>query len=167
VAKNAAKKAAVSLDRIDFRILEALRDNGRITRQQLSEKVTLSASACLERVRQMEDAGIIGGYTARIDFQKALSLSLYLVTIKLRNFKPGDDKRFESAIARSPQVLQVWAVMGPIDYVMLACAASAGDYEAFITGLLSSGAGDFDYVTYPANRTVKFESAPPMVQPGA
>ena len=66
-SKLPSRSAKPALDRIDLLILDALRDNGRITYQALSERVGLSARPCLERVRRLEQKGVIRGYTAQID----------------------------------------------------------------------------------------------------
>ena len=66
-SKLPSRSAKPALDRIDLLILDALRENGRITYQALSERVGLSARPCLERVRRLEQKGVIRGYTALID----------------------------------------------------------------------------------------------------
>src|SRR5687767_14746652 len=110
--------AAFELDRIDRRILAALQADGRVTNQALSERVALSPSACLARVRRLEEAGIIQGYHARLDpFTIDVGVVLFAeVTLKAH----GSEHlaRFDAAVADIPQIVEASHVSGDYDYLL-------------------------------------------------
>ncbi len=108
----------ITLDRIDRRILEVLQADGRITNQALSERVALSPSACLARVRRLERAGVIDGYMARLN---PLTLGPRLVVfaeIWLERHHPTNFAAFEAALAGIPEVVEASHVTGDFDYLL-------------------------------------------------
>jgi DNA-binding Lrp family transcriptional regulator len=110
--------AVPKLDRIDRRILAELQADARLTNQALSERVALSPSACLARVRRLESAGVIEGYHARLDpFAVGIGLVLY-VDITLEGHTPAELARFEAAIAAIPEVVEASHVTGVFDYIL-------------------------------------------------
>ena len=110
--------AAFTLDRIDRRILAALQADGRLTNQALSERVALSPSACLARVRRLEREEIIQGYHARLDpFRLDVGLVLF-AEITLKGHGPEELARFDAAIAALPQVVEASHVSGAYDYLL-------------------------------------------------
>jgi DNA-binding Lrp family transcriptional regulator len=110
--------AVPKLDRIDRRILAELQADARLTNQALSERVALSPSACLARVRRLESAGVIEGYHARLDpFAVGVGLVLY-VDITLEGHTPAELARFEAAIAAIPEVVEASHVTGVFDYIL-------------------------------------------------
>ena len=120
--------AAFTLDRIDRRILAALQADGRLTNQALSERVALSPSACLARVRRLERAGIIQGYHARLDpFRLDVGLVLF-AEITLKGHGPEALARFDSAIDALPQVVEASHVSGAYDYLLKVVVADMGEW---------------------------------------
>jgi len=110
--------AAFPLDRIDRRILATLQADGRLTNQALAERVALSPSACLARVRRLERAGVIEGYHARID-PFALDVGLVLFAeVTLKRHGAEDLARFETAVQEIPQVVEASHVSGPFDFLL-------------------------------------------------
>src|SRR5687767_13909688 len=104
--------AAYELDRIDRRILAALQADGRLTNQALSGRVALSPSACLARVRRLEQAGVIQGYHARLDpFMLDVGVVLF-AEITLKGHSTDDLARFDAAIAALPQMVEASHVSG-------------------------------------------------------
>ena len=120
--------AAYALDRIDRRILAALQADGRLTNQALSERVALSPSACLARVRRLERAGIIQGYHARLDpFQVDVGIVLFAeVTLKAHGAE--DLARFDAAISDIPQIVEASHVSGDYDYLLKVVVADLDDW---------------------------------------
>ncbi|RYE04492.1 MAG: Lrp/AsnC family transcriptional regulator [Sphingomonadales bacterium] len=107
-----------SLDRIDRKILRTLQAEGRIPNAALAERVALSQSACLARVRRLEQAGVIQGYHARLDpFRIEVGLVL-IVEVKLEGRQRDERQRFEEAILAMPQVVEASHVSGDTDYVL-------------------------------------------------
>lgn len=110
--------AAFSLDRIDRKILRQLQAEGRLTNQALSDRVALSPSACLARVKRLEEAGIIQGYHARLDpFSLEVGLVLF-AEVALKAHGTEDLARFDAAIATIPQIVEASHVSGAYDYLL-------------------------------------------------
>ena len=110
--------AAPPLDRIDRRILTFLQAEGRLTNQALAERVSLSPSACLARVRRLEVSGVIEGYHARLNpFVVDIGLILF-AEVTLRAHSPADLARFESGIQGFPQIVEASHVSGAYDYLL-------------------------------------------------
>ena len=110
--------AAFTLDRIDRRILAHLQAEGRLTNQALAERVALSPSACLARVRRLERAGVIQGYHARLDpFRLEVGLVLF-AEVTLKAHGPEALARFEAAVKALPQVVEASHVSGTFDYLL-------------------------------------------------
>jgi Lrp/AsnC family leucine-responsive transcriptional regulator len=120
------------LDELDRKILRELRKDGRISNTQLSEKVGLSASPCWNRVRQMEEGGVIEGYTVLLN-QKALGLP-ETVMIEVTLDKHDDDtfKQFGKALAAMPEVLEAYLLTGEYDYLIKVAVAGTEGYEQFL-----------------------------------
>ena len=102
----------VTLDRYDRHILQALQEDGRISNQDLADRIGLSPSPCLRRVRALEESGIITGYRALVD-AKALGLSLMaLIHIAMDQHTPERFKHFESQVADIPGVVECLLITG-------------------------------------------------------
>lgn len=108
----------VPLDRIDRKILLNLQAEGRLTNEALSERVALSPSACLARVRRLEREGIIQGYHARLDpFKIEVGLVLF-AEITLRAHASADLARFVDVATLLPEIVEASHVSGPFDYIL-------------------------------------------------
>ncbi len=102
----------MNLDRYDQRILELLQQDGRLTNQDLADRIGLSPSPCLRRVRALEDGGIITGYRALVDARK-LGLTLTaLVHISMDRHTPERFANFEDKVAALPEVLECLLITG-------------------------------------------------------
>ncbi len=133
--------AAIALDRIDRRILAALQANARLTNQALSEKVFLSPSACLARVRRLERAGVIQGYHARLDpFAIDVGLVLY-AEVTLKGHSSDELARFEQMINSLPAVVEASHMTGAYDYLLKVVAADMAEWIRIAEELASSGIG--------------------------
>jgi len=121
------------VDRIDRRIVEILRDEGRISWKELADRVHLAPSSVADRVRRLEAAGIIGGYTARID-PRALGRDVRAVVDV--GLPPGiDPADFEARLAQRDEVALAMYVTGPADYTIIVDCAGAEGLDAFIRWL--------------------------------
>jgi Lrp/AsnC family transcriptional regulator, leucine-responsive regulatory protein len=120
--------ANFSLDRIDRRILTALQADGRLTNQALSERVALSPSACLARVRGLERAGVIQGYHARLDpFMLDVGIVLF-AEITLKAHGAEELARFDAAVAAIPQIVEASHVSGDYDYLLKVVVADLREW---------------------------------------
>lgn len=126
-----------AIDAIDRKILDALHRNGRLTNAELSQYIGLSPSPCLRRVRALERAGIITGYSADIDEAKiGLTFSAF-VSVTLD--KQVDDAlvAFERAILDTEAVVDCWLMTGPRDYLLRVTTEDLAGFEALVTGTLT------------------------------
>lgn len=102
----------MELDRYDRQILQALQEDGRISNQDLADRIGLSPSPCLRRVRTLEETGLITGYRAQVD-AKALGLSLMaLISISMDQHTPERFKHFEAEIGNIPEVMECLLITG-------------------------------------------------------
>lgn len=102
----------MELDRFDRKILQVLQQEGRISNQELADRIDLSPSPCLRRVRAMEEFGIITAYRALVD-AKALGLSLMaLIHIAMDQHTPERFSHFESAVREIPEVMECLLITG-------------------------------------------------------
>ncbi len=120
------------LDEIDRKIIAALQVDGRMTAQQLADKVGLSASPCARRVRLMEDMGVITSYAAVIDQDLVdLPISVF-ASIKLERQRENELERFNAAIARWPEVVDCYLMTGQRDYLLRVVVRDLHAYERFL-----------------------------------
>lgn len=102
----------MQLDRYDRQILELLQQDGRISNQDLADRIGLSPSPCLRRVRVLEEAGLITGYRAMLDAKK-LGLSLMaLIGISMDQHTPERFANLEASIAEIPEILECLLITG-------------------------------------------------------
>src|ERR1700754_3799500 len=119
----------MKLDRYDKAIVHGLQLDGRMTNSQLAEMVNLSESACLRRVRALEEAGFIEGYAALINQQKAGCPVNVFVNITLDRQDETDLRRFEEAVRKIPEVMECYLMTGDYDYVVRVVVADTADFE--------------------------------------
>jgi DNA-binding Lrp family transcriptional regulator len=107
-----------TLDRIDYEILALLRNNARISNKEIARKVGLAASTCLVRIRVLESSGIITGFHAEIDpASLGVGIQAMIAVRLIRHFKPDVDA-FRSHALSLPEVVQLYHVAGPIDFLI-------------------------------------------------
>jgi len=120
------------MDEKDYQILRALQENGRLTNQELSERVNLSPSPCLRRVRQLEKSGAIRGYTALVD-QNAYGLPLTVfIRIKMERHAAELVRVFEDRIRDIPEIQDCYLVTGEADYLLRVVCRDLDAYERFM-----------------------------------
>lgn len=136
IAKDGGNPPGVRLDAIDRRILAALVEDGRISTLDLAEKVGLSATPCSRRIRQLEEAGVIKGYTAKVD-PAALGLSLcVVVSVRLARHGPDNHNQFMDAIKDRPEIVECLLVTGGVDYQLRVWVEDIEALRTFITTAL-------------------------------
>ncbi len=132
-----AKSANFELGAIDRRILKALQEDGRMTIQAIADRVGLSASPCLRRIRQMERAGVITAYSATVD-QNAVGLPVSVfVSIKLERQRAAELDRFAAAIRAWPEVMECYLMTGKFDFLLRVVCADLAAYESFLRDRLT------------------------------
>lgn len=122
----------ILLDRCSLAILAELLRDSRQTVQQISEAVGLSPSPCWKRIKDMEAAGVIRGYTAVVDAEK-IGLGLRVVVeANMAQHSEAHVRRFEAAVAASAPIVQCHSTTGESDYVMTVLAPDIKRYEQFL-----------------------------------
>ena len=139
----------MELDRFDRQILQVLQQEGRISNQELADRIGLSPSPCLRRVRSLEESGLITGYRALVNGE-ALGLSLTaLIHISMDQHTPERFNHFEAAVSEIPEVMECLMITGQsADYQLKVVAKDMVSYQELllnritritgVTGVLSS-----------------------------
>lgn len=142
-------------DKIDRIILTELQRNAQQPVAELALKAGLSASSCHRRVKLLEEAGVIRGYTAALD-RTALGLANeFFVEVSLSAQTEEAFERFEKAVQRVPEILECHLMSGQFDYLLRVTAADAADYERIHRSRISRLPGVQRIQSSLALRTVK------------
>ncbi|HVW92998.1 MAG TPA: Lrp/AsnC family transcriptional regulator [Devosia sp.] len=157
---SAPKPTSLRLDARDIKILGILQREGRISKAELAERVNLSATPCWERLRRLEEAGIIEGYGARISLKAFGPVTVVFVQIEIENHRHEDFVRFESAVAKTREIVECWAIGGGMDYMLRVVVPHLSDYQDLIESLLDQQIGIKRYYTYVVTSPVKNEPVP-------
>lgn len=120
------------MDARDRRIIRELQKDGRLTNQELAERVHLSPSPCLRRLRLLEEKGIIRGYTALVD-QQAYGLPVTVfIRIRLERHSRDAVREFERRVAGIDEILDCFLMTGDADYLLRVIVRGLDDYERFM-----------------------------------
>lgn len=125
------------MDEFDRKILKALRLNARIANNALAEAVGLSPSACLRRVRHLEQTGIIQGYTALVSGALPGEARFAMVQVELERQSEEYLARFESALRKHPEVQEWYLTTGDADYILRVQVSGIDEYGQFHREVLS------------------------------
>ena len=119
----------MTLDRYDKLILEALQEDGRISNVQLAHRVSLSESACLRRVRALEESGLIDRYVALVSQNESGLPGNVFVQIGLQREVESDLAAFEQAVRDIPEVMECYLMSGEFDYLLRVVVSDMADFE--------------------------------------
>ena len=119
----------MQLDKYDRAILEALQQDGRISNVQLAAKVNLSESACLRRVRALEDEGYIDRYVTLVNQSRVGLGGNVLVHIGLHREEQSELAAFEAAVRNIPEVMECYLMTGEFDYLLRVVVSDMADFE--------------------------------------
>ena len=123
----------MTLDRYDRLILEHLQADGRIANQDLADRIGLSPSPCLRRVRALEESGLILGYRALLDARKLGLTLMALVHISMDRHTPERFANFEASIAVLPEVLECLLITGQdADYQLKVAIRDMDHYQSLL-----------------------------------
>ena len=152
----------MKLDRYDRIILEALQHDGRISNVQLAARANLSESACLRRVRVLEDSGLIERYACLVD-QKAAGLSgNVFVQITLQREEERELAAFEAAVRDIPEVMECYLMTGEFDYLLRLVVSDMADFERLHRDALTRLPGVARVNSSVAIRTVQRKTELPL-----
>ena len=128
--------ASPQLDATDRAILNLLQHDGRLSNQELAQRVHLSPSACLRRVKALEEQGVIAGYVALLNPKAVGQHGTSFTIINLETMSNALLEAFEEAVRAEPQVLDCYYVAGSNDYLIRFSYRDAEDLERFHTQVL-------------------------------
>ena len=121
-----------ALDATDRAILEHLQRDGRIANVDLADAVALSPSSCLRRTKALEAAGLISGYHAELDRERAgLGLTVF-ISLKVAQHSRETSRTIETALTVIPAVVACYVVAGEADFLVEAVVPSLGEYERLL-----------------------------------
>ncbi len=147
----------MKLDRVDQAILVELQRDGRLSNRDLAERVHLSESACLRRVRGLEEAGVIDRYTALVS-QARVGLPGNVFNRQ----EQGDLAAFEEAVKRVPEVMECYLMTGQQDYLLRVVVSDPADFERLHSQHLTRLPGVARVQSSFALRTVRKSSELPV-----
>ena len=151
-----------TLDELDRKIVAVLQAEGRISIQDLSERVGLSATPCLRRMRRLEKDGIITRYAAMVDQARVgLPVSVF-VSVKLERQREEQLKAFDAAMHRWPEVVECYLMTGPRDYWLRVVVPDLIAYERFLKEKLTRLDGVASIESSFALEQVKYETKLPL-----
>ncbi len=138
----------MKLDRIDIKILYELQKNGRMTNVELAECVNLSESPCLMRVRKLQAAGYITGYTAEINIAKLGHMLTVFTEITLKNHRPIDFSRFITTVEKIDAIIECHLISGGYDYLMKVVTKGVAEYQSLMEQLTDIDIGIDKYFSF-------------------
>jgi DNA-binding Lrp family transcriptional regulator len=126
------------LDAIDWKILEELQNDGRITNVELAHRIGISPPPCLRRVRALEEAGYIRGYRALLDAKRLGYEVTVFAMVHLTSQAEADLIAFERFVRDQPLVRECWMLSGEIDFILKCVAPDLRTLQAFIAELTAA-----------------------------
>jgi Lrp/AsnC family leucine-responsive transcriptional regulator len=146
----------ITLDKIDRNILRELQNNGRISNVELSKRVGLSPTPCLERVKRLEKSGVIKSYTALLDPAQLDASLLVYIEISLNRSSADVFERFNQAANELDEILECHLVSGDFDYLLKTRVADMSAYRKVLSQTLLRLPDIKDSRTYVVMEEVKY-----------
>lgn len=154
--------ASAQVDRIDAKILHALAQDGRMSWRDLADRIGLSLTPTLRRVRRLEEAGIISGYSARFDEQRlGFGITMY-VMVTLEKQTEETLKVFERRVADVPEIMSCYLMTGEADYILRIVVSDLRSYQRFMLDVLTRIPGVSRIQSALAIKPVFQRNAPPI-----
>ena len=159
---NKIRPIGIVLDERDRAILRLLQDDGRLSNLELAQRINLSPSACLRRVKLLEDSGLVARYVLLLDEDQAGLPGTAFVLVTLDQQGRAALDAFEAAIHDHPEITECCLLAGAADYMVRVVYADAADFERIHTDVLTQLPGVTRVQTTLALRTVKRTTALPV-----
>lgn len=160
----------IELDKTDRKILSILQQDGRLTNQEVAERVSLSPSPCLRRIRNLEESGVIRQYVALLDPDKiGLGLLAYVnVRLEKHSDTPGASPRspradFAASVENWPEVVACYAMTGEMDYLLRVHVEDMEHFSKFMMDTLLKHPAVLDVKSSFALQRIKDTTALPLV----
>ncbi len=149
------KQSSRTLDKLDRHILRILQVEGRISMKDLGERVGLSVTPCIERVKRMERDGVISGYSARVDPASLGATLLVFVEITLNQKSASAFEQFRREVLRIPEVQECHLVSGDFDYLIKARIHQMAEYRKLLGDMLLELPGAAQSKSYVVMEEIK------------
>lgn len=145
----------MQLDKISRKILSTLQQEARITNQELADRVGLSPSSCLNRVRKLEEADLIGPYLSTLNLPKICRSVEVIVTVSLKDQSTDAFRTFQQAAQSHPEVVECYTVSGTFDFFLRIVAPDMMRYNEINDQLLDVLPGMVNISSHVVLTTVK------------
>ena len=152
----------LALDDRDLKILSVLSREGRISKTELARRVNLSATPAWERMKRLEEAGLIRGYHAEIALTRIAPHVVVFVTVELESHRPESFQSFEIAVGRHEEIIAAWSLGGGVDYLLQIVTRDIDSYQRLLDALMAQRLGMRRYFTYIVTKDVK--AVPPPLE---
>lgn len=156
------ENSEVVLDEVDRRLLALLQQDGRMPVSRLAEAVDLTAPPVHERLRRLEEAGILLGYAARLDARKLGYRLTVFVSVTLALHREGSVKKFRDAVQEVPEILECHHLTGSADFLLRVVCRDTAHYEDLVLHTLTRLPGVERLNSSVVLSTFKAESALPL-----
>ena len=150
------------LDRIDLKILAALADDGRISWRDLAQKIGLSLTPTVRRIKRLEDEGYIQGYFTRLDETRLAGSVSVFVSVRLEKQSTDYLAAFEREIVKAPQVMSCFQMTGDHDYILRVVVRDLNAYQQFLNSTLTAIPGVATVTSAFSLKPVLLRSSPPL-----
>jgi Lrp/AsnC family leucine-responsive transcriptional regulator len=147
--------AAKALDATDLRILEEIQADGRMSVVELSRRVHLTKTPCAERLRRLENAGVICGYFAELNPKVVNAGHVVMVQVQLKGTTADDLEAFNAAVVRAPAIQSCHMIAGGYDYLLKVRSKDIDAYRKILGEVISKLPGVLQTHTYVVMETVK------------
>ncbi|OPX55390.1 AsnC family protein [Oceanospirillum multiglobuliferum] len=145
----------MQLDRISRNILSILQQEARITNQELADRVGLSPSSCLNRVRKLEQEGLIGPYLSQLNLSALCRSVTVIATVRLKDQSTDAFRAFQQATQQHPEVVECYTVSGSFDIFLRIVAPDMTRYNEINDQLLDVLPGMVNISSHVVLTTVK------------
>jgi Lrp/AsnC family transcriptional regulator, regulator of ectoine-degradation genes len=145
----------MKLDARDIAILRVLSTEGRITKAALADRIGLSPTPCWDRLKRLEQAGLIEGYRAEISLRKLGPHVTVFVAAELADHTAARFQAFEAAVRQHEEIIACWALGGGFDYLLQIVTGDIDSYQRLIDTMLDARIGLSRYFTYIVTKPVK------------
>lgn len=152
----------MKFDKYEWRIMQALQENGRLTNQELSERVGLSSTPCWRRLNDLNQSGAITRCVAILDPQLVGIKETVFAHVTIDQKSEVGLKAFEEAVMNRPEVLECYASMGEADYLLKVAIPDVSAYDHFLKEFVFKLPGVVQVRSNIALRTIKRETALPL-----
>lgn len=159
---NGTSAGQIKLDRIDLQILAIIQQDARLTNVMLAERVGLSASPCLERVRRLEKGKLISAYRAVLNLEKLIPHLYTYMEVTLQSHHLQDFMRFEKYVLKQPEILTCSLISGDFDYLIRVIATDIAHLHSISERMFNAEVGVEKHFTYICVKTVKDTTEVPI-----